>query len=159
MNHPNTARLHRLPRHRGFTLVEMLLVIAVISILAAMVIGSFSDSAQTSREIVKNQQHAVLQSALNNWVNGKLGRFAGSNTKATSVADLVAQYNAMTPVQRFASIGDYLDESTKDQFSTSGTGDNARFSSKIMAALGKHFELQPWPSGKYEYPRVIVNDD
>ena len=45
----------------GFTLIEMLIVITIISILAAMAITSISNSAKDTRTIIAQQQLAVLE--------------------------------------------------------------------------------------------------
>ena len=50
----------------AFTLIEMLIVVAIISILAAMAISSFSNAAQDSREVLVRQQLATVQEAVNN---------------------------------------------------------------------------------------------
>jgi prepilin-type N-terminal cleavage/methylation domain-containing protein len=147
------------PGQAGFTLVEMLLVVAVISILASMVISSFSDSAQTSREIVQRQQQAVLQAALDNWVNSKLGRIDGSIDSAhaaapVSINGLAAYYNAKTPAQRFGLISSYLDSKTTDQFTASANGS---YRTSIMEKTGYHVELPDWNSATY--PQVDVLQD
>jgi prepilin-type N-terminal cleavage/methylation domain-containing protein len=113
------SHLHRM---LAFTLVEMLLVIAVISILASMVISSFSDAAQTSREVVVRQQLAVCQSALNNWVDGKLGRYDDSIRRNPTVPEpgtitlerLTGYYNTLTSVQRFRLISGTLVDDPSD---------------------------------------------
>ena len=53
---------------RGFSLVELLLVLGIISIMASIVINSFSNAAQDSRNVLAKQQQAPWQSAVNNWV-------------------------------------------------------------------------------------------
>ena len=55
----------------GFSLVEVLVVIAIISILATLVINSFSNAAHDSREIMARQQQAVVQNAVSNWGGGR----------------------------------------------------------------------------------------
>ena len=59
----------------GFSLVELLLVLGIVSIMAAIVINSFSNAAQDSRNVVARQQQATLQSAVNNWVAGQVGGY------------------------------------------------------------------------------------
>src|SRR5688572_23773759 len=59
---------------RAFTLVEMLLVVAIISVLAAMVISNFSNASQDTRAVVARQQLAVVQEAVNHWVNREIGK-------------------------------------------------------------------------------------
>ena len=172
LNHKlNHSRLRRLA---AFTLVEMLLVIAIISILAALVISSFSNAAQTSREIVVKQQLAVWQSALNNWVDGKLGRIDpainGSSVVPVSLADLTTYYNSLTgSMQRFklltgkdldpqtADTEGYLDSMTAQHyldmainFPPSNTAGDPNFiRSDAMIQTGQWITLPNWVAGSY----------
>lgn len=152
----------------AFTLVEMLLVIAIISILASLVISSFSDAAQTSREVVVRQQLAVCQSALNNWVNGRLGKvdtvIESSGSPVT--LDSLRKYYTTTLGSKTArwalisglnldgsSAGDgYLDPMTAQHFlemaSKSGTPANMdKIKSDAMIQTGRWLELPAWSDG------------
>lgn len=40
----------RIRNHRGFTLVEILIVVVILGVLAGIVVPQFSDAAETSRE-------------------------------------------------------------------------------------------------------------
>ena len=60
---------------KGFSLVELLLVLGIISIMASIVINSFSNAAQDSRNVIARQQQATLQSAVNNWVASQIGGY------------------------------------------------------------------------------------
>lgn len=152
----------------AFTLVEMLLVIAVISILAAMVISSFSDAAQTSREVVVNQQLAVFQSALNNWVNANLGRINSTvdPTKAPITLEaLRTYYNSLTTTQRFVLLsGKDLDDETADTegylepmtvehyiyvAKENGATDMSKIKSDAMIQTGQYLTLPDWIAGSY----------
>ncbi len=166
----------RLQRALAFTLVEMLLVIAVISILASMVISSFSDAAQTSREVVVRQQLAVWQSALNNWVDAKLGRVDTSIVSSGAPVTLEAltnYYNTTlnTSAKRFAMLTGkdmdantpdtegYLDAMTAqhyvDMAGKYGPSDLSLIKSDAMVQTGKWLTLPNWVSGSY--PTVNLN--
>ena len=161
-------------RHRGirrvlaFTLVEMLLVIAVISILAAMVISSFSDAAQTSREVVVEQQLAVFQSALNSWANGKLGKIdtsIDSEGAPITLERLRQYYNGLNTTQRFVALsGQDLDDSTPDfegylepmtaahyidVAKQLGAADMSKIKSDAMVQTGHYLTLPDWLAGGY----------
>ena len=70
----------------GFSLVEVLVVIAIISILATLVINSFSNAAHDSREIIARQQQAVVQTAVSNWVVGEIGSYWDHDANAATAA-------------------------------------------------------------------------
>jgi prepilin-type N-terminal cleavage/methylation domain-containing protein len=170
------APLPRLRHALAFTLVEMLLVIAVISIMASMVISSFSDAAQTSREVVARQQLAVWQSALNNWVDAKLGRIdtAIETTGATvTLESLTKYYNTTlnTPALRFAMLTGrdldpltadkegYLDPMTAQHYVDMaikyGPSDLSRIKSDAMVQTASWLTLPNWVSGSYPTVNLI----
>ena len=80
----------------AFTLIEMLIVIAIISILAAMAISSFSNAAQDSREVLVRQQLASVQEAVNNWASRQIGRVATNGGNPTTIEQVRVSYNAPT---------------------------------------------------------------
>lgn len=51
-------------KKKGFTLVEMLVVIAIIAILAAIAFGAFSSVQKNSRDTKRKSNLSTLQSAL-----------------------------------------------------------------------------------------------
>ncbi len=55
-------------RHPAFSLIELLIVIAIIGVMASMVVAAFSNATQDARRVVVLQQQAVLQEALNTWI-------------------------------------------------------------------------------------------
>jgi len=165
---PTTTRSLLKRCRAAFTLVEMLLVIAIISILAAMVISSFSDAAQTSREVVARQQLAVWQSALNNWVNGKLGKVdtiidaSGApitlgtlrNYYTNTLNTKTARWLAITGMNLNGTVvaEGYLDPMTAAHYlemaSRSGVPANMdKIKSDAMIQTGRWLELPDWVEG------------
>src|ERR1041384_7494561 len=106
---------------RAFTLVEMLLVVAIISILAAMVISNFSNASQDTRAVIARQQLAVVQEAVNHWANYEIGRVTTTGGTGKTVNQVMTSYNAATfvattaaPKTRWQLFWPYLDDSTQE---------------------------------------------
>lgn len=60
-----TKSAPRRPQHGGFTLVEMLLVLVILAVLAAIVIPKFSGRSQQAKEAAAKTQIAGFETALN----------------------------------------------------------------------------------------------
>ncbi len=139
------------PLNRAFTLVEMLLVVAIISILAAMAISNFSNASKDTREVVSRQQLAVVQEAVNQWVNREIGRVTTSGGTGKTVGQVMTAYNAAaTASARYALFENYLDEATR----TSLTVDNSagKITTQSMRDVGRYLTLPAWSSNSY--PKV-----
>ncbi len=138
-------------RRRAFTLVEMLLVIAIISVLAAMAISNFSNASQDTRAVVSRQQLAVMQEAVNHWANREIGRVTTSGGTGKSVAQVMGSYNGAADAQaRFDLFKTYLDDSTLTSLSVdNGTG---RITSQAMRDVGMYLTLPAWAASSY--PKV-----
>ena len=103
--------------NRAFTMVEMLIVIAVIGIMSALVITSFSNAAQDTRRVVARQQQAAVQNAVNAWVNGV--------SQTQGLAEARRLYNlAGTSVGRLQLVNTYLDDTTLSHFLANTTVNN-----------------------------------
>ena len=67
-------RLHRsAPRRRGFTLVEILIAIAIVAILAGVALPSYFDSIRKGRRAEAFQAIAAVQQAQERWRNSHSG--------------------------------------------------------------------------------------
>jgi prepilin-type N-terminal cleavage/methylation domain-containing protein len=158
---------------RAFTLVELLLVVAIISILAAMVISHFADAAQGARNVVAQQHLASWQSALNTWVNTKLGKIDTSiepNGSQISISTLSAYYNNLTRRQRFVLLAGkdlngsagatpgLLEAMTADHFistiNSTGANSTAKIQSTALLQTNQWLELPAWTSTSY--PQVTI---
>ncbi len=171
------------PRHtRGFSLIEVLLVLAIISIMAALVINAFSNAAQDSRNVMARQQQATLQSAINNWTSAQIGRRLSVDTDGDTTPDTLLEItvarardmynfetwwtatptNKRTAVQRLQLVADYLDDDTYQHFAdNSPAADTSKLSSAAMRKTGQWLELPDWaaPSAasRSPYPKVDLN--
>ncbi len=138
----------------AFTLIEMLIVIAIISVLAAMAISSFANAAKDSREVLVAQQAASVQEAVSNWAAREIGRVTAVGGNPTTMAQVRAAYNgpttATTASEKFALFSSYLDEPTRGILSIDGgTG---RVTTDAMRQTGSYLELQTWAASSY--PKV-----
>ena len=132
-------------RIRGaFTLIEMLIVLGLIGILAAILISQISNAAYESRRILSRQQQVVIQSAVNSWLIQR--------TTSQSLAAVRTTYNnATTAKAKLTLVSVYLDSDSYDHF-VNHTTDTAKVQSDAMKRIGKWVELPTWASGSY--PRV-----
>lgn len=133
--------------NKAFTMVEMLIVIAVIGIMSALVISSFSNAAQDSRRVVARQQQAAVQNAVNAWV--------ASTSSRTSLFDARTTYNGNTTGEdKLDQIKRYLDDSTYQHFKDN-TSDNNQIQSAALKKTSQYISLGPWIAGSY--PKVALN--
>jgi len=139
---------------KAFTLVEMLLVVAIISILAAMAISNFSNASQDTRDVVARQQLAVVQEAVNHWVNREIGRVTNAGGNGKSVSDVMRQYNNTTTTQaRFDLFQSYLDDATRTNLKVENA--RTRISSQAMRDVSKYLTLPDWSADSY--PKIQLN--
>lgn len=128
---------------RAFTLVEMLLVVAIISILAAMAISNFSNAAKDTRDVVARQQLAVVQEAVNHWVNHEVGRVLSGAGSGRTVSQVMVSYNAATSTSaRYGLFQNYLDEATRANLEVDDSA--GKLSSQSMRDVGKYLTLPDW---------------
>ena len=129
---------------KGFTMVEMLIVIAVIGIMSALVISAFSNAAQDTRRVVARQQQAAVQNAVNAWVN--------STSDQVGISGAMATYNAAGNSQaRLQLVQLDLDDSSLAHF-LSNTTDTSRIKSAALKKTGQYLVLDSWDVTSY--PKV-----
>jgi prepilin-type N-terminal cleavage/methylation domain-containing protein len=131
---------------KGFTLVEMLLVIAIISVLSALVITTVSNAGGDSRRIVARQQQAVLQEALNAWI-------ARTSMGTNGLAGARAAYNGQASAAgKLALLSSYLDSATYSNFSTNSGG---ALQTEDMKKVGISLTFSTnWTTANY--PQVLM---
>ncbi len=129
---------------RAFTMVEMLIVIAVIGIMSALVISAFSNAAQDTRRVVARQQQAAVQNAVNAWVN--------STSQAQGLAQARNLYNlAGSSKGRLQLVQAYLDDATLSHF-LSNTTNNNEVKSAALSKTSQYLLLGDWSAASY--PKV-----
>lgn len=148
------------PTRKAFTLIEMLIVIAIISILAAMAISSFANAAQDSREVLVRQQLATVQEAVNNWATRQIGKVTATDGKPQTVEQARTAYNApTTAAARWALFAPYLEESSQSSFTAASNG---RITTDAMLQTGYYLTLPAWDpkdstTSDSKFPRVKLN--
>jgi len=142
-------KLYKSPRdQKGFTIVELLIVIAVIGIMSALVISSFSNAAQDTRRVVARQQQASIQSAVDAWVT--------ATSAKSGLAGARSAYNAAgNSLARFNLVSNYLEEATVTHFQANSKAGGA-VKSAALKKIGQQIELQTWQSSSY--PKVELVD-
>lgn len=125
-------------------MIEMLIVIAVIGIMSALVVSTFSNAAQDTRRVVSRQQQAAVQNAVNAWVN--------SVSQQHGLAQARNLYNlAGSGKGRLQLVQAYLDDATLSHF-LANTVNNDQVRSAALAKTGQHLALDAWASNSY--PKV-----
>lgn len=137
-----------LPRYRGakrfapqaFSLVEILLVVAVIGVLSGLAMTYMGGTSEHSRTLVARQQQVQLQTALDAWITARSSGTAGlAGARSAYSTDAAAMLTALGPYLREPGI-----------FSASGGG----VSSSALAAIGKSLQFSSWTEGSY--PKVTM---
>lgn len=150
----NTISL-KLRRTRGFTMVEMLIVIAVIGVMSALVISAFTGASQDTRKVIARQQQAAVQNAVNAWVNSKSAAYEDDGTgviKNVGLSGARTAYNAEdTAKKKLTLVSNYLDDSTYSHL-IKNTSDNDKIQSQALKKTGQHLALENWVASSY--PKV-----
>lgn len=138
----------------AFTMVEMLIVIAVIGVMSALVISAFTGASQDTRKVIARQQQAAVQNAVNAWVNSESSRIDATTKKSVGLSGARTTYNAAANAKaKLALVGKYLDESTLDHFNKN-TSDNSKIQSQALKKTDQHLALENWAATASSYPKV-----
>ncbi|HRJ73002.1 MAG TPA: type II secretion system protein [Terrimicrobiaceae bacterium] len=132
-------------QRRAFTLIELLLVIAIIGIMSALIVTAISNTSSDARMVLARQQQAVFQEALNAWISS-----ASSGTNSLQDAR-TAYNNQSTALAKLSLIQNYLDPSTYAHF-TGYTTNTAQLQSEAMRKEGVYLQFTSWATNAY--PRV-----
>ncbi len=82
-------KLNKMKNQKGFTLIELMIVIAIIGILAAIAIPQFSAYR-------KRAYNSAAQSDLKNFITAQEAYYVDESTYCSSETQLVTSYGAIT---------------------------------------------------------------
>ena len=146
-------------KQNAFSLVELLMVLTIMSIMAALIINSFSNAAQDTRDVIARQQQATLKSALDNMLSQYMvtGHSVEQARKHYMYLDSTAA-PARTMKQRLVLLADYLDEGTYQHFLDSTT--NTHVKSDAMVKTQQYILFEAWAPAtqlnRNTYPKVTL---
>jgi len=116
-------------RHGGFSLVEILVVIAVIAILSTLLLPRIAGINEASHTAVARQQQAELQAALGSWI---VARSSGPGGLAAARAAYTGT--------KLELLQNYLQSST--YASLDGAGDTVE--STALDKANAYLQFSPW---------------
>jgi len=116
----------------AFSLIEIIVVVAVIGILSSLIISMISGTSQHASEVIARQQQAELQTALGNWISSAASEPGGLATARSRYA---------AAANKLSLLSNYLQESTYLRLSNTGT--EVRSDALIASKARLHFS-QSW---------------
>jgi len=125
-------------RRQAFSLVELLVVVAVMGIMSGLIIAAITNAAQESRMVMARQQQVVLQEALNAWI-------AAQSTGGNSLIDVRQAYNGAG--DKLAMLQEYLQASTYQHFQDYSSGGQVK--TDAMDKAGVYLQFSTWPDDGY----------
>jgi prepilin-type N-terminal cleavage/methylation domain-containing protein len=148
------------PLPSGFSLVEMLITIAIMGVLTGLVVTSVSSASRDASRMIAKQQASEVQSAVNAWASSSANMrepatsaFAG---RLVSIESVRASYNAAsTTSARFELIKSFLDDSIADHFTTYTTNTD-KLQSEALVNSKQYLKLEDWAAGGASYPKVSL---
>ncbi|MBE2204259.1 MAG: type II secretion system protein [Chthoniobacterales bacterium] len=131
----------RFQRRQGFSLIELLLVIAIIGILSTLIITSVVNASRDAWRVVARQQQITVQDALNSWVSANS---SGTNTLLSARTT----YNAAsTSLAKLGLLTNYLHSETYSHLTNFSS--SSQIKSDAMSRIGVHLEFSSWNTTNY----------
>lgn len=126
----------------AFTLIELLIVIAIIGIMSTLVLTTVSNAAMDARRTLAYQQQVTLQDALNAWI-------AANSSGTNSLSQAQTIYNAASAGTGRLNLlsNNYLHNSTYLHFLSNSTGTTIR--SDAMVKSGMTLAFTTWTASNY----------
>lgn len=133
-----TSRRRSSRQLAGFSLIELLITLAVIGVMSALIIAAITNASRDSSNVVARQQQVVLQEALNAWISANA---SGTNT----VSSARTRYAAAS--DKLALVRDYLQASTYDHLVDNSS--SGRIQSAAMKKAGVYLSFSEWNATNY----------
>ena len=124
-------KVRKITTQNGLSLVELLIVIAIIAILATLVIPNVSSIRGATSEAVARQQQAELQTALGAWISA-------SSAGPGGLAAARGAYNGAG--SKLGLLQNYLQPATYAALS----GNGSSVSSEALAEAGASLQFSSW---------------
>jgi len=108
-------------RNKGFTLVEILIVVIILGILAAIVIPQFTEASNDARVSALVSDLQTVRSQVELYKIQHLDRFPGWNGTTVVAADFVADLTGKTAIDGASggTLGPYLQKFPTNPFNSS----------------------------------------
>jgi len=133
-SNPFSERWRTWPAAGGFSLVEVLVVVAVLGVLATLLIPYISHTRESAQEAVARQQQAELQTALGNWI-------AATAAQPGGLAAARNTYNSAGT--KLELLQNYLQAGTYAALTGTGT----KVTSAALTSAGASLQFSSWPVG------------
>lgn len=134
-------------KEKAFTLIELLLVIAIIGVMSSLIITTVANASQDARMVVARQQQVALQDALNAWIAATT---SGGNTLQTARTTYAG---ASTSLAKLALLTNYLHSETYSHLTDYSSSDQIK--SEAMTKAGVHLRFSSWATTNYPIVEMV----
>jgi type II secretory pathway pseudopilin PulG len=125
------AKTHK--KLRGFSMVEILIIVAVIGVISALIVPQISHIRSAAAQSLARQQQVELQAALGNWVVAKSSEPGG-----------LAAARAAYTGNKLGLLQNYLQEAS--YAALSGSGDMV--TSDALNGANAYLQFSSWNAGQ-----------